>query len=252
MSRHQVDVIHGTAIFSDGNTISVAQNDGAVQTLTAEKILIATGTRPHHPATYPWHDARLFESDTILSIPELPASMLIIGGVAVRLAALPEWAQHVSAFFPGRYAVEAIQGCVTGPGLPGLRFSVLALVLTGAAGCVAGARLFRWDAQQRFARLPGKIWLLPAFAAWLAVGLLAEIRGRIAVPADAEPPPAAAPKIAPLNPAVAPAPAAASSAGFRAMISLSSSAKQVSFSRRRSARSSMARLRAVRVSRLLM
>jgi len=80
MSRHQVDVIHGTAIFSDANTISISQKTGAAQTLTAEKILIATGTRPHHPASYPWHDARLFESDTILSIPELPASMLIIGG----------------------------------------------------------------------------------------------------------------------------------------------------------------------------
>ncbi len=139
--------------------------------------------------------------------------MLIIGGVAVRLAALPEWAQHVSAFFPGRYAVEAIQGCVNGPGLGGLRFSLLALLLTGAAGCLAGARLFRWDAQQRFARLPGKVWLLPAFAAWLAVGLLAEIRGRVAVPADAELPPVAAPKPAPapvpVPPVTAPAPTAA-------------------------------------------
>ena len=35
--------------------------------------------------------------------------MLIIGGVAVPLASLPDWAQHLSAFFPGRYAVEALQ-----------------------------------------------------------------------------------------------------------------------------------------------
>ena len=42
--------------------------------------------------------------------------MLIIGGVAVPLASLPEWAQHLSAFFPGRYAVEALQACVTGSG----------------------------------------------------------------------------------------------------------------------------------------
>ena len=27
--------------------------------------------------------------------------MLIIGGIAVPLASLPDWAQHVSAFFPG-------------------------------------------------------------------------------------------------------------------------------------------------------
>src|SRR6185295_7392402 len=71
--------------------------------------------------------------------------MLIIGGVAVQLASLPLWAQHVSAFFPGRYAVEAIQASVTGHGLPGARFSLLALLLIGFAGCLAGAKLFRWD-----------------------------------------------------------------------------------------------------------
>lgn len=112
--------------------------------------------------------------------------MLIIGGVAVSLASLPPWAQHVSAFFPGRYAVEALQGAVTGPGLSGMRFSLLALALTGAAGCFAGGKLFRWDAQQRFATLPGKHWLLPALGAWVAVGALAEWRGRIAIPVDRE------------------------------------------------------------------
>ena len=77
--------------------------------------------------------------------------MLIIGGVAVPLASLPDWAQRLSAFFPGRYAVEALQACVTGNGLGAAGFSVIALVLIGAAGCLAGAKMFRWDAQQRFA-----------------------------------------------------------------------------------------------------
>jgi hypothetical protein len=114
--------------------------------------------------------------------------MLIIGGVAVRLASLPEWAQHVSAFFPGRYAVEALQASVTGGGLGASRFSLLALVLTGAAGCVAGAKLFRWDAQQRFLASAGKAWIGPVLVAWLAVGGLAEWRGRIAITADAPEP----------------------------------------------------------------
>ena len=114
--------------------------------------------------------------------------MLIIGGVAVRLASLPEWAQHVSAFFPGRYAVEALQASVTGGGLGASRFSLLALVLTGVAGCVAGAKLFRWDAQQRFLAGAGKVWIGPVLAAWLAVGGLAEWRGRIAIAADAAEP----------------------------------------------------------------
>jgi len=130
--------------------------------------------------------------------------MLIIGGVAVQLSALPLWAQHVSAFFPGRYAVEALQAAVNGRGFDGSRFSLLALGLTGVAGCLAGAKLFRWDAQQRFAARAGKIWLLPAFAAWIAVGGLAEWRGRIAVAADAEPAPAKAVTPSPAAPVAVP------------------------------------------------
>jgi ABC-type transport system involved in cytochrome c biogenesis permease component len=119
--------------------------------------------------------------------------MLIIGGVAVQLASLPLWAQHVSAFFPGRYAVEALQAAVSGRGFAGARFSLLALGLIGFAGCLAGAKLFRWDAQQRFAAQGRKLWLAPVFAAWLAVGLLAEWRGRVAIPVDKEINPPAAP-----------------------------------------------------------
>ena len=110
--------------------------------------------------------------------------MLIIGGVAVQLASLPMWAQHVSAFFPGRYAVEALQACVSGGGLGSIGFCLLALALIGVAGCSAGAKLFRWDAAQRFAASTGKLWLLPVLGAWLAVGLLAELRDRIAVSID--------------------------------------------------------------------
>src|SRR5829696_5783734 len=105
--------------------------------------------------------------------------MLIIGGVAVQLSSLPEWAQHLSAFFPGRYAVEAMQVCVTGAGLGPVAFSVLALSLIAAAGFLAGTRMFRWDAQQRFVMRGGKGWVAVALAAWMAVGLLAESRGRI-------------------------------------------------------------------------
>ena len=71
MTRHNVDVIHGTASFADANTLLITRQDGSTQTLSAEKILIATGTRPHHPDSYPWHDARLFESDTF-QFPNFP------------------------------------------------------------------------------------------------------------------------------------------------------------------------------------
>ena len=100
--------------------------------------------------------------------------MLIIGGVAVPIATLPEWAQRLSSFFPGRYAVHVIQACVTGDGLPVARFSAAALLLIGSAGLFAAVMMFRWDAQQRFAATPGKGWVAVALAAWAAVGLSAE------------------------------------------------------------------------------
>ena len=96
--------------------------------------------------------------------------MLIIGGVAVPLASLPDWAQRLSGFFPGRYAVDALQACVTGTGLGAAGFSLIALVLIGAAGALAGAKMFRWDSEQRFAATPGKAWVAVALSAWIAVG----------------------------------------------------------------------------------
>jgi ABC-2 type transporter len=119
--------------------------------------------------------------------------MLIIGGVAVPLATLPDWAQRLSSFFPGRYAVETLQACVTGNGLRAARFGVLALTVIGAAGALAGAKMFRWDANQRFATTPGKGWVAVALAAWMAVGTAAETRtrGPRAAPATAQATPSA-------------------------------------------------------------
>lgn len=152
--------------------------------------------------------------------------MLIIGGVAVPLASLPDWAQHLSAFFPGRYAVQAIQASVNGAGLGTVRFDLLALAIIGMAGCVAGGMLFRWDAQQRFSSRRGKAWVVAPLAAWVAVGAMAEARHRIgtrqesrttgaatvipspAPPARAEPVPVEAPPSAAAPAEASPAPPA--------------------------------------------
>ncbi len=105
--------------------------------------------------------------------------MIMIGGVGVPLETLPGWAQKVAGFLPGRYAVEALQPCFDQPG--GLSrgvFALLALLVIGIAGCIAGARLFRWDANQQFRALP-RGWLLLAAASWVAVGLTASATGHL-------------------------------------------------------------------------
>lgn len=98
--------------------------------------------------------------------------MLIVGGVAVPLANLPSWAQHISVFLPGRYAVELIQSRVTGGGADHAAFNSILLLTIGLAGGVAGLLAFRWDRTQR-----ASPWIALALVGWLIAGLAAESHG---------------------------------------------------------------------------
>ncbi len=90
--------------------------------------------------------------------------MLVIGGVAVPLYSLPDWAQRLSSFLPGRYAVEAMQATVI-PG-PSTRFDFLALGAIALAAALAAILAFRWDNAQ-----PVSPWVAIALIGWLAIGL---------------------------------------------------------------------------------
>jgi NAD(P) transhydrogenase len=80
MARHSINIQSGSAAFLDPHRILVTSVNSKPVTLEAEKILIATGTLPHHPPEYPWNDPRIFDSDRILSIGQLPEELLIVGG----------------------------------------------------------------------------------------------------------------------------------------------------------------------------
>lgn len=107
--------------------------------------------------------------------------MLIIGGVAVPLESLPAWAQHLSAFFPGRYAVELLHACVTGTNFSPANFNQLALGVIALTAFLVGLRLFRWDAHSPTSRSTSKLWLMPLLAGWIAVGIAAEKHQRVLI-----------------------------------------------------------------------
>lgn len=73
--RNNVELIHGHAEFVNPNTLRV--NGG--QELTADHIIIATGSRPYRPAEVDFSHPRVFDSDTILSLEHKPRSMTIYG-----------------------------------------------------------------------------------------------------------------------------------------------------------------------------
>ena len=73
--RNEVDVIHGHAKLVDANTVSVDDE----QTISADHIVMAVGSRPYRPAGIDFDDPRIFDSDTILKIEHKPASMTVLG-----------------------------------------------------------------------------------------------------------------------------------------------------------------------------
>lgn len=80
LSRHGVEVIHGEASLADAQTIEVLLPSGKRLRLGAKVTLIATGSRPYRDPDLPWGHPRLWDSDTVLEMPTLPASMAVIGG----------------------------------------------------------------------------------------------------------------------------------------------------------------------------
>ncbi len=104
--------------------------------------------------------------------------MLIIGGVAVPLASLPDWALPLSNLLPGRHAVVAIQTAVTGTGTRAAGFELAMLAGHGALALVAAVLLFRWEPGGRVQMGRRGWWLVLLAAAWLALAGLAHSRAR--------------------------------------------------------------------------
>ena len=77
--RNQLTLVHGKAKFLDPHTLQVADPMGNVETLQGKTIVIATGSRPYHPADVDFSHPRVFDSDKILSLAYTPRSISIYG-----------------------------------------------------------------------------------------------------------------------------------------------------------------------------
>lgn len=77
--RNRITLIHGEASFVDNHTISIQKDDGSQETLTAQTIVIATGSRPYRPAEIDFNHKRVYDSDTILGLKHDPRHIIIYG-----------------------------------------------------------------------------------------------------------------------------------------------------------------------------
>ncbi|MDX6393237.1 MAG: transhydrogenase [Streptosporangiaceae bacterium] len=79
LSRNRVAILSGTAHFAGPNAIEVIDGDGRVRAVSAEKVVIATGTKPARPASVAFDDRTVMDSDGIINLERVPRSMVVAG-----------------------------------------------------------------------------------------------------------------------------------------------------------------------------
>jgi len=79
LSRNRVTVIAGTASFVDTHVIEIDDGQGRTRKVSAENIVIATGTQPARPASVEFDDRTVIDSDGIIHLERIPRSMVVAG-----------------------------------------------------------------------------------------------------------------------------------------------------------------------------
>ncbi|MCE2955734.1 MAG: dihydrolipoyl dehydrogenase [Bacteroidota bacterium] len=80
MKKNKIDVHTGIGSFVDKNTVSVTGADGKSTNITADNIIIATGSKPTPLPFAPFDKKRIISSTEALELQEIPKHLIIVGG----------------------------------------------------------------------------------------------------------------------------------------------------------------------------
>lgn len=80
MKKNKIDVYTGVGSFVDKNTIKVTPKNGKETTITTEKVIIATGSKPTPLPFAPFDKKRIISSTEALELKEIPQHLIVIGG----------------------------------------------------------------------------------------------------------------------------------------------------------------------------
>jgi len=78
LDRHGIELISGEARLETDGSVLVRNEKERV--LRGEVVLIATGSRPFRPATVPFDDSEVEDSESILELDRIPGSLVVVGG----------------------------------------------------------------------------------------------------------------------------------------------------------------------------
>ena len=74
-----VELVRGSARLAGANAVHIDTEHGP-RIVTAERILVATGSVPFRPPEIPWSDPDVEDSDTILQLERMPQELVVLGG----------------------------------------------------------------------------------------------------------------------------------------------------------------------------
>lgn len=80
MKKNKIDVLTGVGSFVDKNTIKITGKDGKESTVTTEKVIIATGSKPTPLPFAPFDKKRIISSTEALELKEVPKHLIVVGG----------------------------------------------------------------------------------------------------------------------------------------------------------------------------
>ena len=78
--QRKVEYIQGRAAFENSNTLHVSRTNGAEESLTFDRIVIATGSRPAIVPSLKLETPRMMDSTAALDLSEVPGTLLVVGG----------------------------------------------------------------------------------------------------------------------------------------------------------------------------
>jgi NAD(P) transhydrogenase len=79
LKRNGVDLIHGTAQFTGPHNIRVENSNGYGE-FEGQYLVVATGTKPAANPKVPINGRNIINSDQILSMPQIPRTLIVVGG----------------------------------------------------------------------------------------------------------------------------------------------------------------------------
>jgi NAD(P) transhydrogenase len=79
VERHKISRFHGQASLPDRHVVHISGALGE-QEISAEVILIASGSSPYHPPEIPFDQTLIFDSDGLLEMQRIPSTLAVLGG----------------------------------------------------------------------------------------------------------------------------------------------------------------------------